>query len=169
MPRYWLDRMIHVKQTAVLVNKAKFEWALMKRQEGVCWQLASLWDDPAWVSCHYLTAKSVCVEACSWSDLWGSRQIDRQADRQTVKQCEALRVDWLSWILLPCHIPPLLVLLLYLAMPLPLIDGLLVLLSVRKLTFVCLSVRELKEYALTAMCTKELHPCVCVSVCVSLC
>lgn len=36
MPRYWLDRMIHVKQTAVLVNKAEFEWALMKRQEGVC-------------------------------------------------------------------------------------------------------------------------------------
>lgn len=36
MPRYQLDRMTHVIQTAVLVNKAEFEWALMKRQERVC-------------------------------------------------------------------------------------------------------------------------------------
>ena len=65
-------------------------------------------------------------------------------------------------------IPPLLLLSLYLATSLPLIDGLLVLPLVRKLAFVCLSVKELKENALP-MCMKELHLCVCVRACVSLC
>ena len=65
-------------------------------------------------------------------------------------------------------IPPLLLLSLYLAMSLPLIDGLLVLPSVRKLAFVCLSVRELKEDALLTDVyegTSSVYVCVCVSLC----
>lgn len=154
MPRYWLRRLTHVMQTTVLLNKAKFEWVLMKRQESVCWQLASLRGDPAWVPCHRSTAESVCVEARSWSDVGGS-------SRQTVKQRRALCVDWL----LPRHTSHL-ILSLYLAMSHPLIDGLLVLPSDRKLAFVC-HFGKWKRMLCCRMCTKELHLCVCVYV--SLC
>lgn len=57
-------------------------------------------------------------------------------------------------------IPLLLLLSLYLAMSLSLIDGLLVLPSVRKLAFVCLSVRELKEDAL--LTDVDEGTCLCV-------
>ena len=65
-------------------------------------------------------------------------------------------------------IPPLLMLLLYLATSLPLIDGLLVLPSVRKLAFVCLSVRELKEYPLTDAYEGTSCVCTCEYVCLCL-
>lgn len=68
-------------------------------------------------------------------------------------------------------IPPLLLLSLYLAMSLPLIDGLLVLPLplVRKLAFVCLSVKELKEDALLTDVYKGTSSvCVCVCMCVTL-
>lgn len=173
MPRYWLDRMTHVTQTAVLVNKAEFEWSLMKRQEGVCWQLASLRDDPAWVSCHYLTAKSVCVEARSWSSVCvcvsgGRGETDRQADSQT----EEGFVCWLAILVFtPLSYLPFSLQSLYVAMSLPLIDGLLVLPLVRKLAFVCLSVKELKEDALLTDVyegTSSVCVCACARVCVTL-
>lgn len=67
--------------------------------------------------------------------------------------------------LYPSVIPPLVVLLLYLALSLPLIDGLLVLLSVRKLAFVWLSVMELKEYALTDVYEGTSSVCMCECAC----
>ncbi len=63
--------------------------------------------------------------------------------------------------------PTRLLLSLYLAMSVPLIDGLLVLPLVRKLAFVCLSVKELKEVALLTDVYKGTSSvCVCVYVCV---
>lgn len=63
-------------------------------------------------------------------------------------------------------IPPLLLLSLYLAMSHPLIDGLLVLPSDRKLAFVCLSVRELREDAvLTDAYEGTWSLCVCACTC----
>lgn len=56
-------------------------------------------------------------------------------------------------------------------MSLPLIDGLLVLPLVRKLAFVCLSVKELKEDALLTDVyegTSSVCVCACARVCVTL-
>lgn len=113
--------------------------------------------------CHVtiLTAKSVCIEARSWSDAVGGA-----ADRQTDRGGLCVSTGYPGFY--SPVIPPLLLLSFYLAMSHPLIDGLLVLPSDRKLAFVCLSVRELKEVALLTDVyegTSSLCVCVCACMC----
>lgn len=107
-------------------------------------------------------AVCVCVSG-------GRGETDRQADSQT----EEGFVCWLAILVFtPLSYLPFSLQSLYVAMSLPLIDGLLVLPLVRKLAFVCLSVKELKEDALlTDVYEGTSSVCVCVHAhaCVSLC
>lgn len=126
-----------------------------------CLGVVSLFDSQICLRWGPFMELCVCVSG-------GRGETDRQADSQT----EEGFVCWLAILVFtPLSYLPFSLQSLYVAMSLPLIDGLLVLPLVRKLAFVCLSVKELKEDALLTDVyegTSSVCVCACARVCVTL-